>query len=64
VYQPRGAPFDAYERTRFSASAVGSATFTFTDPSNGTFTYSVNGVTQSKPITRYLFSSPATTCHF
>ncbi len=41
---------------------VGSATFTFTDADNGTFTAVVGGVTQTKPITRLAFSTPSTTC--
>jgi hypothetical protein len=43
---------------------AGSATFTFTDAANGTFAYSVDGITQSKPITRFVFALPATTCYF
>jgi len=41
---------------------VGNATFTFTDPDNGTFAYTVNGVSQTKPITRYVYSSPVPVC--
>jgi hypothetical protein len=43
-------------------TTVGTGTFTFTDASNGTFNYTVNGVTQSKPIARYVYASPATVC--
>ena len=35
----------------------------FTDASNGTFAYTFNGVTQSKPITRLVFG-PLPTCTF
>ena len=35
---------------------VGSVTFTFTDSNNGTFAYVVNGVAQSKPITKQVYS--------
>ena len=45
-----------------SVNPVGSATFTFTDENNGTFAYTVNGVSQSKPITRQVFASPVPTC--
>ena len=38
------------------ATPMGSATFTFTDSNNGTFAYVVNGVSQSKPITKQVFS--------
>jgi hypothetical protein len=41
---------------------VGSATLSFSDASNGTFTYTVDGVTQTKPITRDIYAVPATTC--
>jgi hypothetical protein len=43
-------------------STVGDATFTFTDANNGTFRYTVNGITQTKNITRLLIASPATVC--
>jgi len=36
---------------------VGSATLTFADGNNGTFAYTVNGVSQSKPITRQVFGT-------
>ena len=63
LYQARGSPFFAtpYDPSRFAASTVGSAAFAFSDGNNGTFTYTVNGITQSKPITRYVFA-PAPTC--
>ena len=38
------------------------ATFTFADGNHGTFAYTVNGVSQSKPITREVFVSPGTVC--
>jgi hypothetical protein len=53
---------DPWDPTRVSATAVGSATFAFSDADNGTFTYTVEGVTQSKPITRQIFSAPLPTC--
>ena len=42
---------------------MGTGTFTFTDANNGTFNYTVNGVTQSKPIARYIYATPATVCN-
>ena len=48
---------DAVTRT-----AVGSATFTFTDQHNGTFAYTVEGFSAVKPITRQLFASSPTVC--
>jgi hypothetical protein len=43
-------------------SIVGTATFSFFDGNSGTFTYTVNGVTQSKAITREVFAAPGTIC--
>jgi hypothetical protein len=41
---------------------VGTATFSFADRDNGSFTYSIGGVTKTKAITREIFSSPVPTC--
>jgi hypothetical protein len=38
-------------------SPVGNGTLTFSDANNGTFAYSVNGIAQSKPITRTVFGN-------
>ena len=64
LYRTTGPSFDAnpWNPAQVGVTNVGSAAFAFTDPSNGTFTYTVNGVTQSKPITRQVYSSPVTTC--
>jgi hypothetical protein len=64
IHRTTSAPFSAYDATRFTPVLVGSGTFTFTDNNNGTFAYTVDGVAQSKPITRYVFASPVTTCSF
>jgi hypothetical protein len=48
--------------SQVALATVGSATFSFTDGDNGTFTYTVNGITQSKAITRQVFASPVPTC--
>ena len=42
------------------ATAVGSGTLTFADANNGSFAYTVNGITQSKPITREVFAAVPT----
>ena len=34
---------------------AGEVTLTFSDPSHATMTYSIDGVTQSKPISRFVF---------
>ena len=44
-------------------SNVGTATFNFVDGNTGTFSYTVNGVTQAKAITREIFTPPGTMCH-
>jgi len=51
---PLGAvPFDPALVQRIP---VGSGTLTFADASNGTFAYTVNGISQTKPITRQVFA--------
>ena len=47
-------PFDP---TRVQRVAVGAATLTFSDGNNGTFAYTVNGVAQTKSITRQVFGA-------
>ncbi len=63
LYTVAGPRFDAFDKTKVVATEVGSGTFTFTDASNGTFSYTVNGVSGSKPITRELFASPSSVCN-
>ena len=53
------APFDP---SQVVPTEVGNVKFTFTDGNNATFEYTVNGVTQSKPITREIFNAPGTEC--
>jgi len=64
VYQPHSAPYNNYDASKFGATQVGTATFTFIDANNGTFSYTVNGISQTKAITRYVFSSQTTSCSF
>jgi hypothetical protein len=54
----RAVPFDSASVTR---KVVGSASFAFADGDTTTFTYTVDGITQSKPLTRQLFAPPAGT---
>ena len=66
-----GPRFDNYHTTDLKQNqTVGSATLTFADGNNATFSYTVQlsgmagSVTQSKQITRFLFSATAgTVCH-
>ncbi len=69
LYRPSGPRFDAYDKTKFSPNAaVGTMTLTFADGNNATFNYTVqvagmtSSVTQTKSITRQLFSASGTTC--
>jgi hypothetical protein len=59
-----GPPFNAspWDPSKVTRMAAGNVTFAFTDANNGTMTYTVEGVTQSKSITRLAFSAPATVC--
>lgn len=43
-------------------AAVGTATFTFADGNTAMFSYTVDGVTQAKTITRQVFNNPGTAC--
>jgi len=47
-------PFDPARVTR---TAAGSGTLTFSDANNGTFSYAVRGVQQSRPLTRFVFGT-------
>ena len=51
-------PFDPAKVTR---TVAGTATFTFANGNAATFAYTLNGVSQTKAITRYLFEPPAGT---
>ncbi|APV50875.1 hypothetical protein BWI17_14975 [Betaproteobacteria bacterium GR16-43] len=44
------------------ATKVGTATFTFTSPTAGTFAYTLNGISQTKSIVRQEFSTPVPNC--
>ena len=64
VYRTTGPAFDsAWDASRVHATEVGSATFSFSDASNGSFTYTVEGVTQSKAIQRMVYALPASVCN-
>jgi hypothetical protein len=70
LYLTGGPAFSAvpFDPTKVTATAVGTASFTFTDGNDGTFNYSVdlgdgvNKATQSKAITRQVFRAPGTVC--
>jgi hypothetical protein len=64
LYRTTGPAFNAnpWDPNTVGVQMVGSATFAFTDLNNGTFSYTVNGISQAKPITRQVYSAPATVC--
>ena len=64
LYASSGPPFNNFIPPA-TATAVGSGTLTFTDVNTGSFAYSVNGVSQTKAITRYdLGTGPQVTCTY
>ena len=62
LYRTSGPVFNASPWTGATVTEVGSMSFKFNDGRSGTMTYTVNGVTVTKPIERQVFSSPATDC--
>ena len=64
LYRTTGPAFSAnpWNPALVTVSPVGTATFNFSDSDNGTFAYTVNGISQSKSIIRQVYSAPATAC--
>jgi serine protease len=64
IYRTVGPPFDAvpFSPAGVTATAVGNGTLTFTDGNDGSFEYTVNGVSGTKSITRQVFRAPGTVC--
>jgi hypothetical protein len=64
LYRTSGPPFNAvpFVAANVTTTPVGTATLTFADGNSGTFAYTVNGVSQFKPITRQVFRAPGTVC--
>ena len=62
IYVDSGPPFDAFNRAAVPTS-VGYGQLTMTDVDNGTFAYTVSGVSQTKPLTRFdVGSGPRPAC--
>jgi hypothetical protein len=63
LYRTTGPPFNAvpFNPSQVTPTQVGNGTLTFNDASNGTFTYTVNGIPGMKNITRQVFG-PLPTC--
>jgi len=64
LYRTTGPAFNTlpFDPSHVTATPVGSATLTFASGNAGTFAYTVNGVSQSKSITRQVFRTPGTVC--
>jgi hypothetical protein len=64
IFQTRGPAFSAvpWDPAQVTATRVGTGTLRFTDANNGSFAYNVNGVGQTKEITRQVYGSPVGTC--
>jgi YVTN family beta-propeller protein len=64
LYQTTGPGFNEvpFNASKVATAPVGSATFAFDDSSNGTFSYTVNGIAGSKPITRQVYAAPMPIC--
>ncbi len=64
LYRTTGPAFNAvpFNPSQIGVTPVGTVTLSFTDTNNGTFNYTVNGISQSKPIIRQVFSATVPTC--
>ena len=64
IYVDSGPPFNNFVGAG-APTAVGNGTLTFTDANDGSFAYTVNGVSQTKAITRFdLGTGPQPTCTY
>ena len=65
IFTTTGPPFSAqpFDPTLVVETTIGAAKLTFTDGNSGTFAYTVNGKSQSKPLTRQVFAEPGTVCN-
>jgi hypothetical protein len=64
LYRTTGPPFNAmpFNPANVVPTQVGNASFTFNNGNSGTFAYTVNGVSQLKSISRFIFTNPGTIC--
>ena len=64
LYRTRGPAFSAtpWDPTQVHPTDVGAATLAFSGEDEGLFAYILDGVSQSKPITRQVFASPPSVC--
>ncbi|HWZ74293.1 MAG TPA: hypothetical protein VN326_22795 [Casimicrobiaceae bacterium] len=64
LYRTTGPAFNAvpFNPSNVVGTVVGTASVTFSDGNTAGFAYLVNGVAQTKPITREVFRSPGSLC--
>jgi hypothetical protein len=64
LYRTTGPAFNAvpFNPASVVGTTVGTATLTFADGATAVFSYSVNGTSQTKAITREVFIPPGTAC--
>jgi hypothetical protein len=63
IYRTSGPAFDGpWDNAKVTATQAGTATFAFSDATNGTFSATVDGRAISEPITRQVYSMPASVC--
>jgi hypothetical protein len=62
LFTTTGPPFNAvpFNPANVVGTQVGTGTLTFTGPNDGSFSYTVNGISQVKSITREVFDTPPT----
>ena len=60
LYETHGPPFNAvpFDSSLVIRAPVGTGALSFADANSGTFSYTVNGITQTKSIVRQLFGPP------
>jgi hypothetical protein len=65
LYSGTGPAFNAipFDPKKVVATQRGTATLTFADGSHATFAYSVDGIAQTKSITREIIAAPGTVCN-
>jgi hypothetical protein len=63
LFRTTGPVFNATPFTGVTVSTVGTMRLRFSDGNNGTLTYTYNGATVTKSITRQLFDSPVPLCN-
>ena len=64
LYRTVGPPLtmQPWSASRVGVAAAGEVRLAFTDPNNATFSYTLDGVTQSKAVTRQVYATPKTVC--